>query len=91
MASDDGEGTAGVALCASLIPTPECSSQVEAPTRRMLGLRATAHGVGQHDVEAGSPSRNGCPPARVHFVDRSTVEWGSSSIVEAALQQVSSR
>ncbi len=62
--------------------------QVEGLTRRILELSPTAHIVIHYDLKGGPPPWDGRPPARVHFVERTTVEWGGWSIVEATLRMI---
>ena len=74
--------------CAYLILCHKNTSQVEELAGRILRLSPTAHVVIHHDLEGGPPPWQGHPPVRVHLVDRTPVEWGGWSIVEATLRMI---
>jgi hypothetical protein len=74
--------------CAYLVLSHKNPWQVEALAQRILGLSPTAHVVIHHDLKGGPPPWDGHPPARVHFVERTSVAWGSWSIVEATLRMI---
>ncbi len=88
MSSDESGGSADAVRCTYLILSHKDPAQVEALARRILGLSHTAQVVIHHDLKASPLPWDGRPPARVHFVDRTTVEWGGWSIVEATLRLI---
>ncbi len=88
MSSDESGGSADAVRCAYLILSHKDPGQVEALAGRILGLSRTGHVVVHYDLKGGPLPWDGRPPARVHFVDRTTVEWGGWSIVDASLRMI---
>ncbi|HTU37586.1 MAG TPA: beta-1,6-N-acetylglucosaminyltransferase [Acidimicrobiales bacterium] len=73
--------------CAYLVLSHKNPSQVESLAQRILALSPTASVVIHHDRTGGPPPWDGRePPARVQFVERTAVEWGGWSIVEATVR-----
>jgi hypothetical protein len=72
--------------CAYLILSHKNPSQVESLAARILELSPTAHVVVHHDRKATDQPWGGSPPGQVHLVERTNVEWGGWSIVDATLR-----
>ena len=88
MSSDECEDTTNTPRCAYLILSHKDRRQVETLTHRILGLSPRADVVVHHDLKDDAPPWDGHPPARVHLVERTTVEWGGWSIVDATLRLI---
>jgi hypothetical protein len=88
MPSDQSEGAPDVAGCAYLLLSHKDPDKVEALAQRILTLSPSAHVVVHHDLTGGPAPWAGGPPARVHLVERTNVEWGGWSIVEATLRMI---
>ena len=88
MSSDECEGTTNAARCAYLILSHKNSRQVEALTNRILMLSPAANVVVHHDLKDDPLPWDGRPPARVHLVERTALEWGGWSIVDATLRMI---
>jgi hypothetical protein len=59
---------------------------VESVVARILELSPQGQVVLHHDFDAPEVPWQGSPPDRVHLVERSRVQWGGWSIVEATLR-----
>jgi hypothetical protein len=73
---------------AYLVLSHRAPEQVEALANRIFALSPGGHVVVHHDARGGPPPWAGHPPARGHLVERTAVEWGDWSMVEAALRLV---
>lgn len=88
MSSDACEGTTTTARCAYLILSHKDRRQVEALAHRILELSPRANVVIHHDLKDDTLPWDGRPPARVYLVERTAVEWGGWSIVDATLRMI---
>jgi hypothetical protein len=88
MSTDQSEDPHAADGCAYLILSHKSPPQIEALARRILQLSPTAHVVVHHDRKADPLPWDGRPPSRVHLVERTTVEWGGWSIVDATLRMI---
>ena len=68
---------------AYLLLTHKDVPQVEDLAARLLRLSPGAQIVVHHDAAADTQPWNGCPPPRVHMLERGRVAWGDWSMVEA--------
>lgn len=73
---------------AYLILSHKDPAQVEALAARILRLSSKSLVVVHHDLNAATVPWGGDAPERVHLVDRTRVEWGGWSIVEATLRLI---